>query len=304
MNPITVGITTRNRPRALARAVASLECAADLIEQVLVFDDASNPAAGPVSSRAVYPRPLHILRVEEPHGCIIARNRLVAAAATSFVFLMDDDAALLSRAALEAALGVCRKDRRAAAIAFAQASLDGQSWPATMQPALCSVPSIVRSFIGYAHLLRRDVFLEAGGYQELFGFQGEEKDLCVRLIDRGYHIVYLPDARVAHEADPSGRDSRVYLRHVTRNDCLTSVINDPFPRPLWIVPARLALYFRMRRGWNISDPGGFGWILKQLRHALPDALRQRRPVSRRTLREWRRLGREGVPYEPRGAAVV
>ena len=303
MKPVTVGITTRNRPAALARALLSLRCAADVIAEAIVFDDASDPAVDAARDTRAVAVPTRVIRDDSAPGYIVGRNRLVEAASTPFVLLMDDDAALLSREATQAAVDVLQGDPSAAAVAFAQANADGTPWASSMQPALCARPALVRSFIGFAHLLRRDVFRQIGGYQELFGFHGEEKELCIRLIDRGHHVVYLPDALVIHSPDPASRDSRRYLRHVTRNDCLTSIINDPWPRTLWIVPARLALYFRMRRSWQIRDPGGFGWILRELGRTLPTALHRRRPVSRGTLRRWRELGREGQPYTP-GAGVA
>jgi hypothetical protein len=41
----------------------------------------------------------------------------------------------------------------------------------------------VASFIGFAHLVRRDVFLALGGYREDFVYLGEEKEFCLRLLD-------------------------------------------------------------------------------------------------------------------------
>ena len=120
------------------------------------------------------------------------------------------------------------------------------------------------SFIGFAHLVRRDVFVAIGGYRESFEFYGEEKDFCLRLIDAGYRTVYLPDALVIHEPDPAGRSQQRYLRYVTRNDCLGALYNEPLNRLVWLFPARLALYFRMRRAWKVDDPWGWAWILREL----------------------------------------
>ena len=63
-------------------------------------------------------------------------------------------------------------DPRVAAIAFAQGESDGSAWPAAMQPSPATSPCVVASFIGFAHLLRRDVFLDLGGYQESFIYYG------------------------------------------------------------------------------------------------------------------------------------
>jgi GT2 family glycosyltransferase len=154
----------------------------------------------------------------------------------------------------------------------------------------------VRSFIGFAHLLRRDTFLQLSGYRESFVFYGEEKEYCLRLLEAGYQTVYLPDALVAHVTEGTTRDARRYLRFVSRNDCLNTLYNDPLARLLWMLPARFALYFRMRRGWKTADPGGGVWLFRELARQFPGAWQARRPVSRATLRRWRALGSSVVPY--------
>ena len=61
-----------------------------------------------------------------------------------------------------------------------------------------------------------------------------------------------------HEPDQAGRSQQRYLRYVTRNDCLNALYNEPLSRLAWLLPARFALYFRMRRAWNVDDPVGLG----------------------------------------------
>ena len=190
------------------------------------------------------------------------------------------------------------RDSDVAAIAFAQANEDGRPWPETMQPGRGQSPRYVAAFIGFAHLLRRDVFLRLGGYRERFVFYGEEKEYCLRLLDHGLRVVYLPDALVIHAQDASGRTPQRYLRYVTRNDCLNALYNEPLRRVVWLVPARLALYFRMRARWGVDDPAGLLWILKEVAANAGAALRARKPVSRRTLAAWRRLRDGTAPYPP------
>ena len=45
MSSLTIGITTRHRPRALARLIESLALLSDLQPEVIVFDDGSEPQA-------------------------------------------------------------------------------------------------------------------------------------------------------------------------------------------------------------------------------------------------------------------
>jgi len=292
---LTVGITTRNRPASLQRCVDSLRHLDELAPEILVFDDASEiPAADALTAG---PR-VRIIRDERGPGCIVGRNALVRAASAKLVLLLDDDAALLDGASVERAIAIADRDAQVAAVAFAQANADGTAWPETMQPGRGQSPRYVPTFIGFAHLINRDVFLSLGGYRESFVFYGEEKEYCLRLLEHGYRVVYLPDALVIHAQDAAGRSQQRYLRQVTRNDCLNALYNEPLWRAVWIVPARLGLYFRMRSRWGIEDPGGLSWILSELAANAGTALRSRKPVSGNTRMLWRRLRDDNPPYSP------
>jgi hypothetical protein len=145
------------------------------------------------------------------------------------------------------------------------------------------------------------VFLELGGYRESFVFYGEEKDYCLRLLGSGRRVVYLPNARIAHIPDPGGRTQSRYVRYCIRNDFLQSLYNEPWPMIAVGVPVRLDRYRRMVAGIPSGDAGGLRWILGEIRRALPAVWRDRKPVSWRTVRRWRRMVRTVCPYPPRVA---
>ncbi len=290
---LTVGITTRNRPASLRLCVESLRHIAHLQPEILVFDDASDE---PVSSMLTPDQHLRIIRDDRGPGNIVGRNTLMREASAGVVLLMDDDAALLEPTGIERALAILAEDRHVAAIAFAQANEEGDPWPESMQPGRGRSARYVAAFIGFAHLLRREVFLGLGGYRESFVFYGEEKDYCLRLLDRHLAVVYLPDALVMHAQDASGRTPQRYLRYVTRNDCLNALYNEPIRRIVWLLPARLVLYYTMRSRWKIHDPAGLRWVLKEVATHAGAALRARQPVSGRTRAAWRRLRGGTAPY--------
>jgi cellulose synthase/poly-beta-1,6-N-acetylglucosamine synthase-like glycosyltransferase len=234
-------------------------------------------------------------------GYIDGRNRIMRQADTPFVLLLDDDSVLYSAAAVLRAVTVLERDATVAAIAFAQAEADGSPWAAGMQAGRGQEPACVAAFIGFAHLLRREAFLRLGGYRASLGFYGEEKDFCIRVLDAGMRVVYLPDALVGHVPDPGGRSVTRYLRFVIRNDCLYSLFNEPWPLVAVGLPVRLWRYRRMAAGRD-AEPGGIRWILSELMRLLPEVRRDRRAVGWSTIREWRRLARTVVPYDRRQEA--
>jgi GT2 family glycosyltransferase len=295
VRPISIGITTRDRIASLRACLASILATLGTDHDVIVFDDGSAvPVEGQLDADAAR-LGVRVIRDDAGPGYIVGRNRMVRAARHDVVLLLDDDAFVLSAGAVESAATVLEADPRAAAVAFAQAERDGKPWPEAMQPGRGRAASIVPSFIGFAHLLRRDVFLALGGYRESFVVYGEEKEFCRRLLAAGHHVVYLPDALVAHVQDPASRDARRHTRYTIRNDCLMSLYNDPWPMVACALPLQLWRYRRRRAGLPGGDPGGVRWLFDELRRAWPGVRRARRPSSWRTVRRWREL-RGGRPY--------
>ena len=306
---LTISISTRNRLESLVRCLQSLVLISDFVREIIVVDDCSEiPLEEPLrqSLGADFPLALRVIRHETNSGYIVARNTIVQSAATDFILNLDDDAFIIEPDAIRRALDVIRNDEQVAVVAFAQANEDGNSWPNTMQPSPVTYDCYIPSFIGFAHILRRNIFLSLGGYRSSFYFYGEEKEYCLRLLDAGYDVVYLPSALVAHVPDPAGRNAQKYLRYTVRNNCLGAIYNEPLVMMLPGVAARLLLYFRMKRGWKIHDPGGFTWIVKQVLSSLPAAWRERRSLKWATFRQWRKLRQSWPPYpiEDKGLAKL
>lgn len=298
MTALTIGITTRDRPESLRRCLRSIATVLGAVHDVVVFDDASDVPVAEQLAGEDHGVAVRIVRDERRVGYIAGRNLMVQQARHEFVLLLDDDTMLLDAAAVRSAIGVLTQDRNVAAVAFAQAEADGRPWPEGMQPASGFEPRYVASFIGFAHLLRRRVFLASGGYRENFVFYGEEKDYCLRLLSAGHRVVYLPNALIAHIPDPRGRAQGRYVRYVIRNDFLHSLYNEPWLMVAAGVPIRLHRYRRMAAGISAGDPGGLAWILGEIRRSLPAVWRDRKPVSWATVRTWRTL--RDVPQRYRG----
>ena len=298
--PLTVIVATKNRPEAVERCLRSVRLLEGLAAEALVVDDGSDPPAeGPVRAAlaADLPPSIRWLRHDQSRGAAASRNHAAREAATPLLLNLDDDALVVSRAAIERAVAVLQDDPEVVAVALAQGDADGIAFPPSTQPAPVDYPCYVATFTGYGFLIRREALLAAGGFRERVGINGEEKELCLRLLDRGLRVVYLPDAVVGHVADAAERDMRRYLHQTVRNNTLGALYNEPFPLVVAGAGVRLFSYFAMRRGWSVDDPGGFGAIVQGLARDLPAVLRERRPVRWATWRRWRRMTRSAPePY--------
>lgn len=299
---VTVSITTRSRPAALDRCLRSLAIAAQYLDAVIVVDDASQPPVDPQAMRAhAAALGVHIdlVRLDVHTGTAAAKNIVAERASTRYLLSLDDDAFLVTAAAVARAVALLDADASIAAVAFAQADEHATRRQASQQPAAAEHPCYVPSFVGFGCLIRRDRLLEVGGYRGEFVIHGEERELCLRWLDRGWRVVYLPDAPIAHVADGANRDARTYVRHVIRNDCLNALYNEPAPRAMVSIPIRLLNFRRMAAGIPGGDPQGLGWILRDLWARWPEVRRARRPVRWGTLGEWRRLRDSTPPYPDR-----
>ena len=284
---------------SLVRCIQSIKFISELAHEVIVIDDCSDvPVEEPLRRSFCngFPARLSVVRQERNYGPIVARNTIAQLATRELILSLDDDAVLFESEGVKLAVEIMRRDKRVGAVAFAQADAMGKSWPEFMQPCPMKYPCYVAAFIGFATVLRRDIFLSLGGYRSRFHYYGEEKEYSLRLLDAGYHVVYLPDALVAHLPDPSGRSMQRYLRHVIRNDCLGAIYNEPFPMMMLSIAVRLYRYFRMKRNSQVEDPGGFAWIINGLLSSLPEVWRERRPLRWATFRRWRNIKKSWPPY--------
>ena len=292
---VTVGITTYNRFGLLHQAVASVAgqtCPA----RVHIFDDGSSTPP-PTIQQGRLPVVVEI----SPHniGLLAARNRLMRAAASNgstYYCSLDDDAWFLDPDALATAVAMMQDNPKVAALGFSICSPD--------RPARSSrgPARVIDSFIGCGHLLRLEAVLPLGGYSPMPGFYGgEEKELSLRLLDRGWEVVFLPGVHVWHDKTPVARDLPRQHRSGVCNDLVLTLRRFPLPAIAWLLPAKILSHLRFSLLRSLMRPclQGIGDFIS----AVPSILRNREPVSSAALREFRRkdrrVGSAGQP-EPFG----
>ncbi len=88
--------------------------------------------------------------------------------------------------------------------------------------SLCQPGSwVYPSLLGTNASFRREALRGVGGFDETFSYYLEETDLCLRLIDAGWHIASVPDALVWHQfassALRSGNMTRRSIRAVMKS---------------------------------------------------------------------------------------
>ncbi len=222
---------------------------------------------------------------EESRGYIVRRNEAAHVATAPIVFSLDDDAKFSSLRVVAQTLREFDDPRiGAVAIPFRNVPQDETDHQRSPLPG---VRFVTDSFIGTAHAVRRDVFLSMGGYREELVHQGEEKDLCIRLLNAGYVVRLGSSDRINHYESPV-RDFARMDYYGRRNDVLFAWQNVPMPYlPLHLTATILkgALYAVTRARYPTKMfAGAWRGLMECLSGRFP-----RQPVARKTYRLHRRL---------------
>jgi GT2 family glycosyltransferase len=276
---VLVGIVTRNRASTLPKAIASALGQTGSSIRVAVLDDGSTDGTSAVAAQ--FPE-VAWTRWDVNRGYRPARNHLMEAATATYYASLDDDAWFLRGDEIAIAVQLLEERPSAGAVAFDILS------PDRPQTTGRGAPRRVGMFIGCGHLVRLSAVREVGAYEATPGsYGGEEKDLCLRLMDAGYEVLALPGVHVWHEKSSIARVIPEQHASGVCNDLTLAVRRTPGP----LLPLALAVkgYKHLLFSWRygLLRPCLRG-ILLFLR-SLSTVWRLRRPVKTATLREFMRL---------------
>ncbi len=284
----TVVITTKSRRDELRTAIKSaLEQTG--APEVLVIDDGSTDDTAEMV-RQEFPK-VTLVTHRESRGLIVRRNEAAQVASGEVIFSIDDDAEFSSPDIVMQTLEAF-SDSRIAAVAIPY--IDVKKNPAVRQLAPDAENVwITDSFIGTAHAVRRDVFLAMSGYREHLVHQGEEGDLCLRMLESGWLVRLGCSKPVFHHESPR-RDFRRMDFYGRRNDVLFAWHNVPLPWLLFHLTATtkngILFGFKVGRPWRMLA-GLFRGHLDILRY-----WSHRKPVSVETYALSRKMKKSG-PFE-------
>jgi len=283
--PLTsVMITTRNRLALLPRALESVFRQDYPRIEVLVLDDASSDGTSEYV-RAHYPQ-VRLFRFEENRGYVVGRNLMMREAKGEYIVSLDDDAYFVNADAVSNVVERMQQETEVGVVNFRMRKSEAR--PAQERPG----EHYVRLFGGGRHCIRKTVIEKVGYYRELFFHQGEETDLALRILDKGYRILSFSGAVIVHAESEIGRSPTRIPTYRIRNLLLCYWINGPFP--WWMLMTARTIVGCLRSGWKERNLPS---VLRGLRRAIkeiPVAISLRCPVSSRTVWLWFALNRERV----------
>jgi N-acetylglucosaminyl-diphospho-decaprenol L-rhamnosyltransferase len=210
----------------------------DLEHEVLVLDNASDD--GSAEAVRALGRGIRVIALDRRDGKAANDSRLIEEARGEFCLLLNEDSEL-QPGAVPALVGALRADKRAAVAGAQLLSPAGRPVPCawrlpSVETALAGALFLHRRFtvesgggatrpVGWvqssAMLVRREAALSVCGFDPGFFVYSDETDLCKRLTEAGWRILFVPSARAIHHdqmaQDAAGAERRIVEYHRGRD---------------------------------------------------------------------------------------
>jgi GT2 family glycosyltransferase len=219
LKPLSFIIITYNRPAdllELLQNISSLERATELLEEVIIVNNASTEDYSAVINYIKLPSSLPFRYFDSPDNLGVAkgRNYALTKGKAPIVIMLDDDAVLQNKDCL---LNVIREfetnntARPKAIVSFkvlyyANLEMQKNGLPHKRYDEYKNKSFFETYFYaGGAHSIKREVIEKLSGYPDDFFYGMEEYDLAYRVLDAGYSIVYSDKIVMLHKESPLGR---------------------------------------------------------------------------------------------------
>jgi hypothetical protein len=290
LHQIGIGIPTKDRWDDLFVTLEKLEEFGLGNNETIVMDDVSREPT-PQSLRDRFPR-VRFERSEHSRSVTGQRNLLARLLKAPYFLQVDDDSFPVLGDLSEAAAWL---EARGDAFALAFIVAEREQYAAELE-ALPREPFPCHYFVGCGALIKRELFLELGGYQEVLEYYCEEVELSLHARSRELFVYQYPGVAVRHYRSPVSRDKSYRWFLVIRNELLIAAFHYPLVFLLirWPLFTLKAWIFRWVPGRE---------IVRGIRAAirlLPTIWPARRPLPVRLFLAWKRLPKP-IMYLPPGA---
>lgn len=311
---LAIVVVTWSSAEEMPALLASLRPVLAKGAALVVVENASGDET-PAVVRATVP-PAHVIENDRNRGFASAANQGLAATVRPFVLFLNPDV-IVHEGAIERALAFAAADPTIAVLGCRTVDDAGCEQPTvdrfhslgglvreavrdrrfsarprgTVPARTTDVDWVYGSFL----LCRRDVLVPLGGFDERYFMYGEDLDLCRRVHDGGWRVVYYSDATIVHYGNRSGA-----RRYGEVRDAAVLAGTLRFFR---LYDGRASEWaFRLLAGASFA-PKALVWAVRGWSRADPDAERQAR-VYRQLLRRCIVGLREPSPRAPEPAAVM
>jgi GT2 family glycosyltransferase len=222
LKPLSFIIITYNRPEdmlALAKNITLLDHATDLLEEVIIVNNASTTDYSTVESFMLSQEhiPFRYIHSTENLGVARGRNYALQQGKAPVIIMLDDDSELQHKDSLVKLLqefDLNNTERPKAIISFKVLYFETHEMQVNALPHKKFEEYKNKAFFqtyyyaGGAHAIKREAMEKAGLYPEDFFYGMEEYDLSFRILEAGYSIVYSDKIVMLHKESPLGRTTK------------------------------------------------------------------------------------------------
>jgi GT2 family glycosyltransferase len=276
---VTVVVLTHQRAAEVLTTLARLAALPER-PRVIVVDNASTDGTAAMVA-TVFPH-VRLLQAEANLGSS-GRTFGAAMATRPYVAFCDDDASWLPGSLARAVAVLDAHPHVAAITGSVVVGLDRRPDPLSTLMAASPLTAGARALPGpaiigmmaTATMVRRQPFLDAGGFHPRYGIGGEEALLALDLRAAGWEVCYVPAVVVHHRPLPTGRAPAARRRTMVRNDLWTAWLRYPAGPALAATAGLLGRSVRehgpaVAAGALLAAARGWRWVRSE-RCALPAA---------------------------------
>lgn len=217
---ISVLIITYNRTEDTLALLQSLKSQTELtlyVGEILLLNNASTISYEPIEKFIADNQdlPIHYFPHDENLGVARGRNFLIKKAKFPYLLVLDDDIEFADKEGVKTISQLFEKEQykenNTAVITldifyFENKKRQLSAFPhKNHQKYIGKDWFLTATFIGAAHLMKKELFEKTGYYPEDFFYGMEEYDLSYRIIQEGYTLAYDNSVKIYHKESPLGR---------------------------------------------------------------------------------------------------
>jgi O-antigen biosynthesis protein len=215
---VSILIPSKDQPRLLERCVDSLLAGAYPSQEIVLVDTGSVTAESRAVNTRLASRPgVRLLHWDQPFNYAAVNNFAVRHAHGEVLTFLNDDTEVITPDWLERMLEHALRPNVGAAgakLLYSNGTLQHagivlglknkicghllQHAPDAASERLLVVARNVSAVTGACLMMRRSVFDEVGGFEEQFAGDFNDVDLCLKVRQRGYQVIWTPHARLYH----------------------------------------------------------------------------------------------------------
>ncbi len=282
-------VITANRRKELLNCLASIVRQDYEPAEIVVVDNNSQDDSVQAVRRE-FPE-ARIIELDYNSGVTGGRNIGMKAASGDIIVCIDDDAEFKETSCAQHIVQEFLRDPKLGIIALRIIEArTGQAQRSAIPRRDKKDPreqTEVAYYCGAGHAIRKQVVDEVGYYPEHYFMVGEEQTLAWRALEADWKILYCPQIEILHHEIPAARPSGQRIYYYTRSHVWLPISYLPWPyavchASLWTVHMFKEALFSFQlghffRGWWDAIRG------------LPLVLKERRPISRKTVRKLKAL---------------